>query len=142
VKWLTDIEVVEYDHKGYWQERGWTDDGLIKITSRIDAPGHYQVLTGRRQVVRGIAFGGSHGIARVELSADGGVTWRDATWAPSPPDAWVHWMYEWTPAGPGAYTLVVRAQGKDGMKQGAAWQRAYPEGTSGLHTIVALVKSV
>lgn len=142
VKWLTDIEVVEYDHKGYWQERGWTDDGLIKVTSRIDEPGHYQLLTGRRQTVRGIAFGGSHGVARVELSIDGGVTWLDATMAPSPPDAWVPWTYEWTVPSPGAYTLVVRAQGKDGVKQGADLQRAYPEGTSGLHTIVALVKAV
>lgn len=142
VKWLTEIEVVEHDHRGYWQERGWTDDGVMPVTSRIDQPGHYQLLRGARQLVRGIAFGGSHGIARVELSADGGATWREAAWAQSPPDAWVPWTYEWTAPAPGAHTLVVRAQGRDGVRQRSETGRAYPAGTSGLHTIVALVKTI
>lgn len=142
VKWLTGIEVVESDHKGYWQERGWTDDGVIPVTSRIDHPGHYQLLRGRQQKARGLAFGGLHGIQRVELSADAGATWRDATLAPSPPDAWVPWTVEWEAPAPGAYTLVVRAQGRDGVRQVATASRAYPSGTSGLHTIVALVRTV
>jgi DMSO/TMAO reductase YedYZ molybdopterin-dependent catalytic subunit len=142
VKWLTEIEVAEHDHQGYWQERGWTDDGLIPVTSRIDQPGHYQIVQERRHVVRGIAFGGSHGIARVELSVDGGRTWRDATLAPSPPDAWVHWAYEWLVPAPGAHTMVVRADGRDGVRQAATLQRAYPAGTSGLHTIVVLARTV
>lgn len=142
VKWLTEIEVVEYDHKGYWQERGWTDDGVIPVTSRIDRPGHYQLLRGRRQTVRGLAFGGSHGIERVELSADGGQTWRDATLAPAPPDAWVPWTVEWEVSALGAYTLMVRARGRDGVRQVATASRAYPSGTSGLHTIVALVQTL
>jgi DMSO/TMAO reductase YedYZ molybdopterin-dependent catalytic subunit len=142
VKWLTEIEVVERDHRGYWQERGWTDEGIIPVTSRIDRPGHYQVLRGGRQEVRGIAFGGMHGIRRVEVSVDGGRTWRDAVAAPSPPYAWVHWTYEWRVSAAGAHTIVVRAEGRDGIRQVDAASRAYPAGTSGLHTIVALVESV
>ncbi|MFZ5863310.1 MAG: molybdopterin-dependent oxidoreductase [Nitrospirota bacterium] len=141
VKWLTEIEVVERDHRGYWQERGWTDEGVIPVTSRIDRPGHYQVLRGARQEVRGVAFGGGHGVKRVEVSADGGRTWRDAALAPSPRYAWVHWTYEWRPPVAGAHTLVVRAQGQDGLRQVETGARAYPDGTSGLHTIVALVES-
>jgi DMSO/TMAO reductase YedYZ molybdopterin-dependent catalytic subunit len=141
VKWLTEIEVVERDHKGYWQERGWTDEGLMPVTSRIDHPGHYQMLTGARQEVRGVAFGGLHGIGRVQLSADGGLTWRDATMSPAPPYAWVHWTYEWSVPSAGAHTLVVRAEGRDGTRQMETAARAYPQGTAGLHTIVALVKS-
>ncbi len=142
VKWLTEIEVVERDHKGYWQERGWTDEGLIPVTSRIDYPGHYQVLRGARHEVRGVAFGGLHGIRGVQVSADGGLTWRDAMVSPSPPYAWVHWTYEWRPPSTGAHTLVVRASGGDGTRQAETVARAYPQGTAGLHTIVALVKSV
>lgn len=141
VKWLTDIEVVERDHQGYWQERGWTDEGLIPVTSRIDRPGHYQVLRGGRQEIRGVAFGGLHGIRRVEVSTDGGLTWRDATTSPSPPYAWVHWLYEWRPLSAGAHTLVVRAEGRDGTLQTTTAARAYPKGTAGLHTIIALVKT-
>lgn len=29
VKWITNIEVVDYDHKGYWESRGWDDSGDI-----------------------------------------------------------------------------------------------------------------
>jgi DMSO/TMAO reductase YedYZ molybdopterin-dependent catalytic subunit len=142
VKWLTEIEVVERDHKGYWQERGWTDEGLIPVTSRIDSPGHYQLLRGSRQEIRGIAFGGLHGIKRVEVSADGGRTWRDATIASTPRYAWVSWSHDWRVVAVGAHTIVVRAEGLDGVRQVEGVSRAYPSGTSGLHTIVALVESI
>jgi DMSO/TMAO reductase YedYZ molybdopterin-dependent catalytic subunit len=142
VKWLTEIEVVERDHKGYWQERGWTDEGLIPVTSRIDRPGHYQVVSGARQEIRGVAFGGLHGIGRVEVSTDDGRTWREAVVTPSPRYAWSHWTYEWRVPRSGAHTLVVRAEGRDGVRQVAAASRAYPSGTSGLHTIIALARSV
>ncbi|HET8760672.1 MAG TPA: molybdopterin-dependent oxidoreductase [Nitrospiria bacterium] len=142
VKWLTEIEVVERDHKGYWQERGWTDEGLIPVTSRIDSPGHYQLLRGGRQEIRGIAFAGLHGIKRVEVSVDGGRTWRDAILAPVPRYAWVPWSYEWRVPAAGAHTIAVRAEGLDGVRQVEVASRAYPSGTSGLHTIVALVESV
>lgn len=142
VKWLTEIEVAERDHQGYWQERGWTDEGLIPVSSRIDRPGHYQVLTGGSQEIRGVAFGGLYGIRRVQVSADGGVTWRDAVLAPSSPYAWVHWTYQWRVPSVGAHTLVVRAEGRDGTVQLETASRAYPRGTAGLHTVVALVKTL
>ena len=58
VKWIVEIEVYPGDYHGYWQRKGWTDDGTIKIFSRIDSPGHYQTLRGHEQAFRGIAFGG------------------------------------------------------------------------------------
>ena len=38
VKWLEWIEVVGRDFKGYWAERGWSDEAIIKTQSRIDVP--------------------------------------------------------------------------------------------------------
>ncbi len=29
VKWIHTIEVIDYDHKGYWESRGWDDDADI-----------------------------------------------------------------------------------------------------------------
>ena len=29
VKWITRIEVVTYNHKGYWEQRGYSDNGVI-----------------------------------------------------------------------------------------------------------------
>ena len=31
VKWIYEIEVYPGDYQGYWQRKGWTDDGTIKI---------------------------------------------------------------------------------------------------------------
>ena len=70
VKWITEIEVYAGDYQGYWQRKGWTDDGTIKIFSRIDSPGHYQVLHGLKQRLRGLAFGGPRTIREVQLSFD------------------------------------------------------------------------
>ena len=29
VKWINHIEVIDYDHKGFWESRGWDDDADI-----------------------------------------------------------------------------------------------------------------
>jgi DMSO/TMAO reductase YedYZ molybdopterin-dependent catalytic subunit len=140
VKWITEIEVVDYDYKGYWQQRGWTDKGEIRIVSRIDSPGHYQEIQGRKHTVRGLAFGGYYGIGRVELSTDGGKTWNPTDLDPPlSPYSWVIWNYRWQPSAPGAYTLVVRAWDKRGQLQPVKLEQAYPAGASGYHTVVALV---
>jgi hypothetical protein len=39
-KWLTEIEVVADDYLGYWEERGWADEAVVKTLSRIDVPAH------------------------------------------------------------------------------------------------------
>ncbi|UCE73990.1 MAG: molybdopterin-dependent oxidoreductase [Methanomassiliicoccales archaeon] len=33
VKWITHIQVVDYDYKGYWESRGWSDDADVTIIS-------------------------------------------------------------------------------------------------------------
>jgi len=140
VKWITEIEVVDYDYKGYWQQRGWTDKGEIRIVSRIDDPGHYQEIQEREHAVRGLAFGGYYGIGRVELSTDGGRTWNPADLDPPlSPYSWVLWTYRWKIPAPGAYTLTVRAWDKRERVQPAQLEQAYPAGASGYHTVVALV---
>src|SRR3972149_1975447 len=103
VKWLIAIEVVDYDYKGYWQQRGWTDEGHIKVISRIDSPGHYQDLKGPEAEIRGIAFGGAHGGGKGGGGTDGGKTWHlaEITQAYSP-TAWVLWRDSWKIPGPGA----------------------------------------
>lgn len=142
VKWITEIEVVNYDFKGYWQQRGWTDKGEIRIVSRIDDPGHYQEIRTREHVVRGLAFGGYHGISRVELSTNGGRSWNPANVDPPlSPYSWVLWNFHWKIPAPGAYTLMVRAWDRRNQPQPAKLEQAYPAGASGYHTVIALVSS-
>lgn len=138
VKWITEIEVYNGDYKGYWQRRGWTDEGRIKIFSRIDSPGHYQPLAGPVQRFRGIAFGGPETISKVELSLDGGKIWNEAELEPTLSHySWVIWNYDWKPPKPGKYEVAVRATDAKGNLQIAEIVRPQPNGASGLHTIIA-----
>jgi DMSO/TMAO reductase YedYZ molybdopterin-dependent catalytic subunit len=140
VKWISEIEVYEGDYKGYWQRKGWTDEGAIKIASRIDSPGHYQVLRGKEHLFKGIAYGGPETIKKVEISFDNTKTWNDAPFElPLSPYTWVIWYYNFAPPKAGTYQVAVRAIDAKGKIQTSEITRPQPAGASGLHTIVALV---
>ncbi len=143
VKWIIGIEVYNGDYQGYWQRKGWTDDGTIKIFSRIDSPGHYQPLQGPEHTFKGIAFGGPHTISKVELSFDRGKSWQMAQLeTPMSPYSWVIWTYRWRPPQPGKYQVAVRATDVKGQVQTEELVRPQPAGASGLHTIVADVEGI
>jgi DMSO/TMAO reductase YedYZ molybdopterin-dependent catalytic subunit len=109
VQWLTEIEVVAQDYKGYYQQKGWTEEAIVKTMSRIDVPGHGSTVKGLQQKVQGIAFAGVRGVRLVEISTDGGNRWSPANLAaPLSPEAWILWSYDWTVPAPGRYTLMVR----------------------------------
>ncbi len=139
VKWLKEIELTAYDYKGYWQKKSWTDRGTIKVSSRIDDPGAYNTLVDG-YTLRGLAFSGYNSIGRVELTFDGGETWVPANLEKTPsPYTWVFWHYVWKKPKPGSYQITVRATDKIGRKQSDFVARAFPNGTSGLHSVIAFV---
>jgi DMSO/TMAO reductase YedYZ molybdopterin-dependent catalytic subunit len=142
VQWLTEIEVVEHDYKGYYQQKGWTEDAFVKTMSRIDVPGHGVTVRGLHQKVEGLAFAGLRGISRVEISLDGGDHWRPAKVATSlSPYAWSFWSYDWTVPAPGRHTLVVRATDGNGSLQTSVEQEPSPDGATGLHEITVAVEA-
>ncbi len=139
VKWLTKIEVVGRDYLGYWQKKGWTDDGTIKVKSRIDAPGAYNTVK-KNHIFRGVAFAGYSGIHSVKITFDGGKTWASTILKPgTSPYAWTFWEYEWKNPKPGNYQVSVKAEDKIGRSQTDFQARPFPDGTSGLHSIVTFV---
>lgn len=140
VQWLTEIELVDYDYKGYYPKKGWTEAAVVKTMSRIDLPGHGTSLLGLQQKIEGLGFAGSRGIRLVEISTDGGSHWSPANLGtPLSPYAWVFWNYEWTVPAPGRYTLQVRATDGTGSLQTSAEQDSSPDGASGLHEITVTV---
>jgi len=140
VKWLTKIELADNDVKGYWQQKGWTDEASIKVSSRIDIPGPYNTIT-KGYTVKGIAFGGYNGIRGVDLSFDEGAHWIPATLEPSPSRySWIRWKYDWKHPRHGSYRITVRATDKIGRQQTNFIARAFPDGTSGFHSIVTFVE--
>jgi len=139
VKWLTKIELVGRDYQGYWQKKGWTDDATIKVKSRIDAPGPYNTIKGG-YLFRGVAFAGYSGIRSVKITFDDGKTWTPTILKPpSSPYAWTFWEYEWKNPKPGNYQVAVKAEDKIGRRQAEFIARPFPDGTSGLHSVVTFV---
>ncbi len=137
VKWLTKISLVNTDFKGYWQHRGWSDVAIINTMSRIDYPKWLDsVPVGRPVKVGGVAFAGSRGISKVELSFDNGRTWAEAKLQkPLSPLSWVIWTDEWVPQDTGKVSLMVRATDGTGKTQTNQESPPLPDGSTGYHLI-------
>ncbi len=141
VKWVTKIEFVNYDFKGYWEKRGWSDDAVIPVRSQILMPMDGKSIPLGNYVVGGIAFGGRYGISRVQVSTDDGKTWHDAEVRPPLSKwSWTLWRYDWRPSATGAYTLKVRGIDRNGKVQesGSLLGKllgTYPAGAKGIHSV-------
>lgn len=139
VKWLDRIELTNADHRGYWQDRGWTETAEVKTLSRIDTPGESQILDVAPTEIAGIAFAGVRGIRAVEVSTDDGTNWQPAEIIANPSEpagtthSWVLWRLPWIPT-PGAYTLVVRATDGAGDVQPEEETATLPDGATGWHS--------
>ena len=142
VQWLTDIEIVAEDYKGYYAQKGWTDEAIVKTTSRIDLPGHGTTIKGLHHYIEGLAFAGTRGIKQVEISTDGGESWMPTTIdVPLSPASWVFWRFDWTAPKPGRHTILVRATDGTGKLQTSIEQDPAPDGASGLHEITVTVEA-
>jgi DMSO/TMAO reductase YedYZ molybdopterin-dependent catalytic subunit len=133
VKWITRLEAVDVDVKGYWQRRGWDDRAEYKTMSRIDAPD--ETVSGETAIA-GIAFGGDRGISKVEVSTDGGANWEPAELkAALSPISWTLWQRLWRPAQPGKHRILVRATDGGGQTQTSQYAPPAPSGSSGYHGV-------
>ncbi len=136
-KWLTRIEVVNYDFQGFWQQRGWSDAAPVRLTSRIDTPlDGSTVAVNRTTYIAGVAFSGDLGISEVDVSLDSGQTWQHALLKQPPSNiTWVLWEYAWQPATRGSSVIVVRAIDMQGNVQDPTEAPPLPNGSSGYHSI-------
>jgi DMSO/TMAO reductase YedYZ molybdopterin-dependent catalytic subunit len=141
VKWITGIELVNTDYKGYWQKQGWSDIATVQTMSRIDTPrSHNRVPAGADTLIGGVAFSGDRGISRVDVSTDGGKSWNPANLEPPlSPLTWVLWTYHWRPEGTGSRDLVVRAWDGHGTAQSTQDRPTLPDGATGLHRVTVNV---
>ncbi|MCP9487255.1 MAG: molybdopterin-dependent oxidoreductase [Gaiellaceae bacterium MAG52_C11] len=136
VKWLDRVEVLDEPEQGLYESQGWRAE-RVHTMSRIDRPlGRRKLRVGRPVAVNGVAFAGDRGIERVELSTDGGRSWRevDLDYRASKL-TWALWSGEWTPERAGMHELVVRATDGEGTPQESKKQPINPDGASGYHKI-------
>jgi DMSO/TMAO reductase YedYZ molybdopterin-dependent catalytic subunit len=138
VKMLNDIEVLDKADDNFWMAKAY----LIPDTPHASvAPGQTgfksvpinrmvprsfftnlrdgdHVLAGHPLQMRGIAFGGDAGVAKVLWSSDGGGQWAEATLEQDVGKyAFRRWHAHYTPAAHGEDTLMVKAVNSNGVEQ-------------------------
>src|SRR5262249_45098901 len=103
VKWLRKIEVSDRDFRGFWQQRGWDDEAVIKTMSRIATLSSFSTVDAEPLMIGGRAVAGDRGIQSVEVSVDNGQTWQEGELKP-PLGAytWGLWAAGGATARPGA----------------------------------------
>ena len=138
VKMLNDIEVLRQRDDNFWMAKAYLipDTPAANITpgqqginmmpiSRMvprsfitNVHAGATLSVGRTTEIRGIAFGGDTGIAKVMFTADGGRRWQEARLGA---DHGKYSFRQWTAslrlAAPGAHTLMVKAINSAGVTQ-------------------------
>jgi DMSO/TMAO reductase YedYZ molybdopterin-dependent catalytic subunit len=153
-KWITEIELVDGIYEGYWQRKGWANNAKYNTHSFIVIPGNAAV--GKRFInvasassattnpsssetvpIGGVAFAGDRGIARVEVSTDGGTTWKDARLKDAlSPYTWVLWTVDVNISSIAKhYKIVARATDKTGNVQTSEIADPFPNGATGYPVI-------
>ena len=137
VKWLTRIEVLDRPFDGVFMTEAWRvrhrDDGYVRlgmvdqvaVKSLIFTPGPDETLPVGAHTIQGAAWSGGKDIASVQVSTDGGATWRFARLLDAgendSPYAWRQWELQWEVREPGTYTLMARATDTSGTAQPFAY---------------------
>jgi DMSO/TMAO reductase YedYZ molybdopterin-dependent catalytic subunit len=138
VKMLNDIEILDKPDDNFWMTRAY----LIPDTPQADiAPGQQGVKlipinrmvprsfftnvkdqakfkVGETTTVRGIAFGGDTGLAKVLFSTDAGSHWQEAQLGPDHGKySFRQWTVDFRPSSIGPQTLMVKAFNTAGTSQ-------------------------
>ena len=141
-KWITRMTLTTYDEKtAYWTDRGWATEAPIKLMSRIDTPKPLANVKAGKTFIGGVAWHQHRGLTGVQVRIDGGE-WQDARLgADVGNDYWRQWYVDWDAgsAGAGQHTLAVRALDENGEPQSAARATVFPDGASGVQSIVVNV---
>lgn len=138
-KWIEEINLTTWEaFNGYWINLGWSKEGPMKTTSRIDVPAHRSRIDAGMTPVAGVAWSPVRGIEAVEISIDEGE-WEVCDLAvPGTDESWVQWKTDWD-APPGIHRIDVRAIDKNGDVQPIGPKDVAPDGAEGYHAILVEV---
>jgi DMSO/TMAO reductase YedYZ molybdopterin-dependent catalytic subunit len=141
-KWLTEIKVLDQEFDGNFMKPGYrmpnqliSPGGEVNpedthpitslgVKSVIAQPDDGSFVKSRPVRIQGAAWAGESSVVRVEISTDGGTTWRAARLGNQQARyAWRLWDYVWNPPKTGEYTIMSRATDDQGRSQPqtAAW---------------------
>ncbi len=122
VKWLARLRLLERKFEGFFQTDRYVveDRPLREIAARalITWPRDGERIAARPFAARGYAWSGGGDLARVQVSADGGTSWRDATLGDALSRyAWRQWHAPVAPRASGRLVLLARAVTMTGTTQ-------------------------
>jgi len=118
VKWLGDIEVHTRAAFTPWNTVFYQGITEQPVKSAFELAWNASMALGRPYVLRGRSWSGHGRIVRVEVSVDGGATWREAEHPRSRLiSAWLPWHVEWAPERLGPQVLLARATDETGATQ-------------------------
>lgn len=139
IKHLTAINIISKPFDGFWMKTAYripkdrfpsgqfssqeTDTNMpitemvvnSLITNLVDG----QILpTTKLMEIKGVAWDGGNGIAQVEISTDGGISWHHATLKQDYGRfSWRQWHFAFEPNRLGAYRIMARATSHSGASQ-------------------------
>jgi hypothetical protein len=136
-KWLAGIRAMTQEYQGWYEQRNWNKNGIVKTMSRIDLPVEGARLAPGEQRVAGIAYAGNRGVTIVDFSTDGGGTWQTARMLEPMPgkDAMVRWEGVFVVPATGSVTITTRATDGMGEPQTEVFQLPQPDGASGRDSV-------
>lgn len=130
VKWLMKISLIGAPVKSFFMDKVYrifqkgedrSSGGVIThmmVKSIIFQPLKDEQIPVGVIPIRGAAYAGEDSIKEVEVSADNGHSWNQATLIGlDVPYAWRHWEYLWEAKRKGNVTIMSRATSTRGMKQ-------------------------
>jgi DMSO/TMAO reductase YedYZ molybdopterin-dependent catalytic subunit len=125
MKWLSKLSPRSEPATGFFMDEDYrfpTPAGMRPITELFvksvitKAPSRARLES--PVTVRGIAYSGAPDVSKVEVTDDGGETWRAAGLGRDhDPYAWRLWSFRWTPRRPGRIRLHARATDSRGSVQ-------------------------
>ncbi|TAN68944.1 MAG: oxidase [Methylobacter sp.] len=139
IKHLTALNVLSKPFDGYWMKTAYripkdrfpsgqfssqeTETAMpiteILVNSLITNLADGQAMTNAKSIeIKGVAWDCGDGIARVEVSTDGGVNWHQAALKQDYGRfSWRQWRWVFEPKHPGQYRIMARATSHSGVSQ-------------------------
>ena len=140
MKHLTSIQAVSQPFKGFWMATAYripkgkfpVVDRFVTQETEANTPITEMVVAslvtnlrdgmslpaGQAAAVRGVAWDGGYGMRDVEVSIDGGASWRPAELGPDLGRfAWRQWSFAIPAPEPGNYTVMAKATNRIGASQ-------------------------
>lgn len=134
-KWVVDLEVTRFDRiEAYWTGKGWSEQGPVKIASRVEVPTSGAQVPPGEVRIGGTAWMQHTGIEAVEVALDGGAWQRAEVANPGTDDTWVQWATT-VEVEPGEHEVRVRATDRLGNVQTGVERDVLPDGATGWHTV-------